>query len=87
MYWVEIDLVQEGSSFTGTFRTQNLRMGTSMGTIDGTTLRITSTYTDSCTGTSTAVLELSDDGQTLDGTYESNDCFGMYGGTMTLMRQ
>lgn len=94
-YWIEVALTHDGAAIGGTFTSENGRLGTISGTIEGATITSEMVFTDGCAGTATSRMELAADGSRIVGTYLSTDCHGerpgavdgAYDGTMDLVRQ
>ncbi|MBP2647259.1 MAG: hypothetical protein H6Q77_883 [Gemmatimonadetes bacterium] len=78
---------QTGSSITGTLTTNAGRTANVSGIISGRHMTATFTYTDGCVGSASATANLSADGQTVTGQYQSTDCIGSYTGTFVLRAQ
>jgi hypothetical protein len=80
-------VTQTGSTITGTLSTTAGRTADVTGTISGSQMTATFTYTDGCAGSASATAQLSADKLTVTGTYQSTDCIGSYSGTFTLASQ
>ena len=86
-YVGRLAIVQTGGSITGTLTTSAGRSATVSGTISGSQITATFTYTDGCAGSASATAEFSADEHTVTGVYQSTDCLGSYSGTFVLQEQ
>lgn len=82
-----LQLVQDGTTVTGTLETDANRSATVTGSIEGSQLALNFTFTDECEGIATAVVSISEDGNRLSGNYEADDCLGKYTGEFILDKQ
>ena len=80
-------LTQSGSQVTGTIVTNNGRSANMSGSISGSRITATFTYTDGCAGSASTTADVSSSGTRLSGTYTSNDCLGTYAGGYSLTKQ
>jgi hypothetical protein len=82
-----LQLTQTGTSVTGTLATSPGRTANLSGSVNGSRLTATWTWTDPCTGTATTTLDMATGGNLISGSYSSNDCLGLTSGGLTLNRQ
>ncbi len=80
-------LTQSGTAITGSYSDENGRSATVAGTLSGTHVDGTATYTDACGGSATSDSDVSNNGNTLTGTFTANDCIGLYTGSFTYTKQ
>jgi hypothetical protein len=82
-----LQLVQNGTGITGTYSDNLGRTANVTGTLSGSHVDGTATYTDACAGSATSDTDVSNGGNTLTGTFSANDCFGVYTGGFTYTKQ
>jgi hypothetical protein len=82
-----LQLTQNGSTVSGTLTTNAGRSATISGTVSGSRITATFTYTDSCHGSSSSTADLTDGGTRLVGNYTTSDCLGQYSGGYNLLKQ
>jgi hypothetical protein len=82
-----LQLSQSGSQVTGTLTTNTGRSANLSGSISGSRITATFTYTDGCAGSASTTIDISNSGTQLSGTYTANDCTGTYSGGYSLMKQ
>ena len=87
IYQVTVHLTQNGSAVSGTLTTDSGRSGNVTGSISGTHLTASVTFTDGCGGTSSNTADITNNGTRLTGHYTANDCIGQYTGDYTLIKQ
>ena len=79
-----LEISHSGTTVTGTFNAG--RMGTLSGTINGSQLEGTLTFTDACPGTATTTADVSEGSRIL-GDYQVTDCEGLQTGSYNLIKQ
>jgi len=82
-----LQLTQNGTSVTGTLATSPGRSATLNGSVNGSRLTATWTWTDLCAGSATTTLDMAASGTRITGSYSSNDCLGLTSGGLVLDRQ
>jgi len=82
-----LQLTQSESQVTGTLATTAGRSANMSGSISGSRITATFTYTDGCAGSASTTADISSSGTQLSGTYTSNDCLGTYSGGYSLTKQ
>lgn len=86
---LDVSLLQDGVSLTGTLVSNAPRTGTVTGSVDGEDVSMKFTFTDSCggqavlSGTFVAVSP----GHRIEGDFNALDCLGSYAGTFALDRR
>ena len=80
-------LTQSGSQVTGTIVTNNGRSANISGSISGSRITGTYTFTDGCAGSASTIADVSSSGTQLTGTYTTTDCTGTYSGGYSLTKQ
>lgn len=80
-------LTQDGSNVTGRFSTTAGRSGTIRGSVEGSRLTATMSFTDRCAGSAQTTVDILDGGSRLVGTYEAKDCLGRYSGGFDVTKQ
>ena len=80
-------LTQSGSQVTGTIVTNNGRSANISGSISGSRITGTYTFTDGCVGSASTIADVSSSGTQLTGTYTTTDCTGTYSGGYSLTKQ
>ena len=80
-------LTQSGSQVTGTIVTNTGRSANLSGSISGSRITATFTYTDGCAGSASTTIDISNSGTQLSGTYTATDCTGTYSGGYSLTIQ
>ena len=86
-YEVVLQLTQSGSQVTGTLATNIGRSANLSGSISGSRITATFTYTDGCGGSASTIADVSSSGTQLSGTYTATDCTGTYAGGYSLTKQ
>lgn len=87
VYQAIFQITQEGTTIVGTVTTTAGRSGRLVGTLSGTRIHATMTFTDACAGSVVAVIDVVDEGRRLVGNYTASDCLGTYSGGFALARQ
>ena len=87
VYQGVLQLTQSGKSVTGTLTTNAGRAATVSGTLSGSRLTATFTFTDTCRGASQSTADVTDGSTRLVGNYTTVDCLGQYSGGYNLKRQ
>jgi hypothetical protein len=82
-----LQLTQSGSQVTGTLATNSGRSANISGSISGSRITATFTYTDGCAGSASTTIDISNSGTQLSGTYTATDCTGTYAGGYSLTKQ
>jgi hypothetical protein len=82
-----LQLIQSGNAITGTYSDNLGRTANVTGTLSGTHVDGNATYTDACGGSATSDSDISNNGNTLTGTFSADDCFGIYTGQFTYTKQ
>ena len=80
-------LTQSGSQVTGTLATNAGRSANISGSISGSRITGTYTFTDGCAGSASTIADVSSSGTQLTGTYTTTDCTGTYSGGYSLTKQ
>jgi hypothetical protein len=80
-------ITQNGNTIVGSITTNSGRTGNMLGTIAGSRINATMTFTDACGGRASAVIDITQGGQRLVGNYTASDCLGTYSGGFVLNRQ
>lgn len=80
-------ITQVGSSVSGTLTTNGGRAGTVAGSVSGTRITASITFTGACAGTATTTADIVNNGGRLVGNYNANDCVGQYSGGYNISRQ
>jgi len=80
-------LTQSGAQVTGILATNAGRSANISGSISGSRITATFTYTAGCTGSASTIADVSSSGTQLSGTYTSTDCLGTYAGGYSLTKQ
>ncbi len=83
-YQAVLELVQTGASISGALTTNGGRSATLSGSLSGTRLSGSFTFTDGCAGTASATADIGNNGTRLTGSFTANDCAGTYTGTFLL---
>ena len=86
-YEVVLQLTQSGSQVTGTLATNIGRSANLSGSISGSRITGTYTFTDGCAGSASTIADVSSSGTQLTGTYTTTDCTGTYSGGYSLTKQ
>ena len=86
-YQAVLQLTQSGNSVSGTLTSTAGRSARVSGTISGTRLSATFTFTDGCAGTASSTADITAAATTLVGNYSATDCVGQYSGGYILTRQ
>ena len=79
-----VQLAQNGAAISGTLTTATGRSATVVGSLSGTRLSGTFTFTDVCGGTASVTAGVGHSGTELTGNFMANDCTGSYPGTFVL---
>jgi hypothetical protein len=87
VYQGVLQLTQSGSSISGTLTTNAGRAATVTGSVSGTRITATFTYTDACQGSSSSTADVTNGGTRLVGNYTTSDCLGQYSGGYNLTKQ
>ena len=87
VFTATMQLAQSGTSVTGSLTTSPGRSANFTGTVSGSRLNGTWTWTDLCAGTATSTLDMAASGTRITGSYSSNDCLGLTSGGLILDRQ
>ncbi len=87
IYQAALHLTQNGSAVSGTLTTNAGRSANVTGSVSGTRLTGSVTFTDGCGGAASTTADITNNGTRLIGNYTANDCLGQYTGTYTLIRQ
>jgi hypothetical protein len=87
LYHAVFQMTQNGSTVVGSVTSTAGRSGRISGVITGTRIDATLTFTDSCGGRATAVIDIINGGHQLVGNYTAVDCLGTYSGNFVLTRQ
>jgi hypothetical protein len=82
-----LELTQRGSAVTGFFSSSSGRSAGVTGTVAGTQLTMTYSFTDGCHGSASATADITYLGAKLVGSYAASDCTGSYSGGFDLARQ
>jgi hypothetical protein len=80
-------LTQTGGSVSGTLTTNAGRSANIAGSLTGSRLTATFTFTDTCAGSASTTADIVDGGDRLTGNYQATDCLGSYSGGYNLTRQ
>ena len=80
-------ITQNGNTIVGSITTNSGRTGNVVGTLAGTRISATMTFTDACGGSASAVIDVTSSGARLVGNYTATDCLGTYSGGFLLNRQ
>ncbi|GEM_PF-4195622 len=87
LYRATFQVSQDGAVVSGSFVSSAGRSGIIRGTVRGTQIDATITFTDVCGGHATALIDITGAGQKLLGNYTAVDCLGTYSGGFVLNRQ
>jgi hypothetical protein len=87
VYQGVLQLAQSGSNVSGTLTTNAGRSANVSGTVSGTRLTATFTFTDGCTGSASTTADITNGTSRLTGNYSANDCVGSYTGGFALNKQ
>lgn len=84
VYQGVLQLTQTGSTVSGTITTNSGRSASVAGSVSGTRLTATFTFTDGCTGSASVTADITNGTSRLTGNYSANDCVGSYTGGFLL---
>lgn len=87
VYQGVLQLSQSGSNVSGTLTTNAGRSANVSGSISGTNLTATFTFTDGCSGSASTTADITSSATRLTGNYTANDCLGGYTGGFILDKQ
>jgi len=87
VYQAVFQLSQSGANISGTFTSNAGRSANLSGSISGTRLTGTSTFSDGCTGTASNTADITNNATRLTGNYTANDCIGAYSGGFVYNKQ
>ncbi|HUF64960.1 MAG TPA: hypothetical protein VMM17_03205 [Gemmatimonadaceae bacterium] len=87
VFQATLQLTQTGTNVSGTLTTSPGRSANLAGSVTGSRLTANWTWTDLCTGTASATLDMASTGTRITGSYGSNDCLGLTSGGLILDRQ
>jgi hypothetical protein len=82
-----LELVQTGTSVSGTYSAANGRTGDVTGSVSGTQFTSTMTFTDICPGSASSTGEVMNNGTRLTGHSTVDDCVGSYSSDFTYDKQ
>jgi hypothetical protein len=87
VFTATLQLAQNGTAVSGALSTSPGRSANLTGSVNGSRLTATWTWTDVCTGSAAVTLDMAASGTRISGSYSSNDCLGLTSGGLILDKQ
>src|SRR5215218_3084702 len=87
VYQGVLQLSQNGNSVSGTLTSNAGRSANVSGTLSGSRLTATFSFTDACGGAASATADITNTATRLTGNYTASDCLGGYNGGFILDKQ